>query len=68
MKPLLYVYRVLLTGIHLMNTGHVNANLLELNEVARLPHIQSLIHQKQSGENTPLRDQEVAFHLSRTDD
>lgn len=61
-KPLLYVYRVLLTGIHLMNTGQVNANLVELNEVTRLPYIQGLIHQKQSGENTPLRDQELAFH------
>src|SRR5205814_459091 len=35
-KPLLYVYRVLLTGIHLMRTGMVNANLVELNEEARL--------------------------------
>ena len=26
-KPLLYVYRVLLTGIHLMRTGQVEANL-----------------------------------------
>src|ERR1051325_414440 len=26
-KPLLYVYRVLLTGLHLMRTGVVNANL-----------------------------------------
>ena len=26
-KPLLYVYRVLLTGIHLMRTGEVEANL-----------------------------------------
>jgi uncharacterized protein len=30
-KPLLYVYRVLLTGIYLMRTGMVNANLVELN-------------------------------------
>src|SRR5439155_633584 len=27
-KPLLYVYRVLLTGIHLMRTGEVETNLL----------------------------------------
>ena len=27
-KPLLYVYRVLLTGIHLMRTGEVEANLV----------------------------------------
>src|SRR5262249_42722895 len=35
-KPLLYVYRVLLTGIHLMRTGEVEANLVRLNEEARL--------------------------------
>lgn len=39
-KPLLYVYRVLLTGIHLMRTGVVNANLVALNEEARLPYIE----------------------------
>jgi uncharacterized repeat protein (TIGR03803 family) len=31
-KPLLYVYRVLLTGIHLMRTGEVEANLLTLSD------------------------------------
>src|SRR5262252_5851438 len=31
-KPLLYVYRVLLSGIHLMRSGEVEANLLTLNE------------------------------------
>ena len=35
-KPLLYVYRVLLTGIHLMQTGVIEANLLRLNETAKL--------------------------------
>ena len=29
-KPLLYVYRVLLTGIHLMRTGVIEANLITL--------------------------------------
>src|SRR3954465_2473981 len=61
-KPLLYVYRVLLTGIHLMRTGVVNANLVELNEEARLPYIGDLIARKQSGENTTLQDADVAFH------
>src|SRR5204863_9990048 len=50
-KPLLYVYRVLLTGIHLMRTGVVNSNLIELNAEARLPCIADLIARKQSGEN-----------------
>jgi len=61
-KPLLYVYRVLLTGIHLMRTGAVNANLVELNEEAHLPYIADLIARKQSGENTTLEDADVAFH------
>lgn len=63
-KPLLYVYRVLLTGIHLMRTGVVNANLVELNDEARLPYIADLIARKQSGENTTLEDAAVAFHQS----
>ena len=61
-KPLLYVYRVLLTGIHLMRTGVINANLVELNEEARLPYIADLIARKQSGENTTLEDADVEFH------
>lgn len=61
-KPLLYVYRVLLTGIHLMRTGVVNANLVELNHDARLPYISDLIARKQSGENTTLADADVIFH------
>jgi uncharacterized protein len=61
-KPLLYVYRVLLTGIHLMWTGTVNANLIQLNEEAHLPYIADLIARKQSGENTTLDDADVAFH------
>jgi len=28
-KPLLYIYRVLLTGIHLMRTGQVESQLLK---------------------------------------
>ncbi len=35
-KHLLYAYRVLLTGIHLMQTGEVVANILVLNERFRL--------------------------------
>nr|WP_292856994.1 nucleotidyltransferase domain-containing protein [Nostoc sp. LPT] len=30
-KPLLYVYRVLLTGIYLMQIGLIEANLIKLN-------------------------------------
>lgn len=42
-KPLLYVYRVLLTGIHLMRSGRIEANLVRLNEEFRLPFVRELI-------------------------
>ena len=42
-KPLLYVYRVLLTGINLMKSGKTEANLLKLNSEAKLPWIDDLI-------------------------
>jgi uncharacterized protein len=48
-KPLLYTFRVLLTGIHLMKTGEVQANLCILNESAKLNYLHELIHQKQTG-------------------
>jgi uncharacterized protein len=62
-KPLLYIYRVLLTGIHLMRTGEVEANLVRLNESARLSHVDDLIARKLVGpEATLLAEGEVAFH------
>lgn len=45
-KTLLYVYRVLLTGIHLLRTGEVEANLLHLYPAFDLPFIPDLIAQK----------------------
>ncbi|HEX4121714.1 MAG TPA: nucleotidyltransferase domain-containing protein, partial [Verrucomicrobiae bacterium] len=62
-KPLLYVYRVLLTGIHLMRTGEVEANLVTLNEKFRLPYIPDLVAQKLAGpEKSVLNDADVTFH------
>jgi predicted nucleotidyltransferase len=62
-KPLLYVYRVLLTGIHLMQTGQVQANLVTLNEAFRLPYIPELIERKLSGvEHSTLTDVDLEFH------
>jgi hypothetical protein len=62
-KPLLYVYRVLLTGIHLMRTGKIEANLLALNEGARLAFIPDLLAKKLAGpEKSTLDDADVAFH------
>ena len=64
-KPLLYVYRVLLTGIHLMRTGEIEANLLTLNEEFRLPNIAELVARKLAGpEKSKLADADMAFHES----
>jgi predicted nucleotidyltransferase len=49
LKPLLYTFRVLLTGIHLMQTGAVEANLLTLNETFRLGYISELVARKLAG-------------------
>src|SRR5580693_2048889 len=62
-KPLLYVYRVLLTGIHLMRTGEVEANLLRLNEHYALPYVPDLVARKLAGpEQSSLHDADVDFH------
>lgn len=62
-KPLLYVYRVLLTGIHLMEMGEVEAHLLKLNEIYRLPYLAELIACKQAGpEKGTLPETDVEFH------
>lgn len=62
-KPLLYVYRVLLTGIWLMRTGKIEANLVTLNESFRLPQIPELVARKLSGpEQSVLNDTDLAFH------
>jgi predicted nucleotidyltransferase len=64
-KPLLYVYRVLLTGIHLMRTGEIEANLVTLNEEFRLPYIADLVARKLAGpEKSTLDDADIAFHES----
>jgi predicted nucleotidyltransferase len=52
-KALLYAYRVLMTGIHLLNTGEVEANILLLNEGLRLPFIDDLIAQKVAEKAAP---------------
>lgn len=62
-KPLLYVYRVLLTGIHLMRTGKVEANLVTLNEDFRLPYIPELVNRKIDGaEKGTLESSEARFY------
>jgi predicted nucleotidyltransferase len=62
-KPLLYVYRVLLTGIHLMRTGEVEANLVRLNETFRLSYLDDLIACKLAGpERSTIEAADLALH------
>ncbi len=52
-KTLLYAYRVLMTGIHLLQTGEVEANVRRLNESFRLPFLDALISQKVTEKAAP---------------
>lgn len=62
-KPLLYVYRVLLTGIHLMRTGRIEADLTVLNDEARLSYVPELIARKRgTREQATLGSDDLAFH------
>lgn len=55
LKPLLYAFRTVLTGIHLMRSGEIEANLEQLNAEAGLPFLTELIALKRSGrEKEPL--------------
>jgi predicted nucleotidyltransferase len=64
-KPLLYVYRVLLTGIHLMRAGEIQANLVVLNETFKLPYIPELVERKVSGTEKGTLDQADLAFLER---
>ncbi len=56
---------VLLTGIHLMRTGEIEANLVTLNEEFRQLYITDLVARKLSGpEKSKLEDADIAFHES----
>jgi predicted nucleotidyltransferase len=65
-KPLLYVYRVLLTGIYLMKTGEIEANLPRLNEEFRIGFIDDLIAMKtRSAEQATLDSASLDFHADQ---
>jgi hypothetical protein len=60
-KPLLYVYRVLLTGIHLMRTGLVEADLTQLILAVQLRQVDDLIARKFAGpEQSTLDEADIA--------
>jgi predicted nucleotidyltransferase len=62
-KPLLYIFRVLLTGIYLLRSGQIEANLVNLNEVFELKYIPELIERKVKGqEKGILPDADLEFY------
>ena len=57
---------MLLTGIHLMRTGEVQANLVALNESFKLPFVPDLMARKLGGgEHATLTDADVEFHRAQ---
>jgi hypothetical protein len=66
-KTLLYAYRVVLTGVHLLATGEVQAHLPTLNERFRLPFIPELITRKASAEFGALTGVDAEFHREQLD-
>ncbi|HET9934668.1 MAG TPA: nucleotidyltransferase domain-containing protein [Polyangiaceae bacterium] len=67
-KHLLYAYRVLLTGIHLMQTGEVIANIQALNERFRDGAVDELVARKRSGaEKMLLNERDLQEHGARLD-
>ena len=62
-KPLLYLYRVLLTGIYLMRTGKIEANLNNLDREFNLSYIPDLINLKVIGtEKEKIQNINLEFH------
>ncbi|MGI8639855.1 MAG: nucleotidyltransferase domain-containing protein [Pyrinomonadaceae bacterium] len=62
-NPLLYIFRVLLTGIYLMQTGEVEANLVKLNDVFKFSYLPELIERKTQGaEKGILPDADLKFY------
>jgi len=66
-KPVLYAYRVLLTGIHLLRTGEVEADLRRLLQEFRLPFLDELIQAKVSEQAAP-RDLDWPWHAARLEE
>ena len=68
LKPLLYLYRVLLTGRRLMETGEVEANLPTLLERHPTAGVADLIARKRAGaEKEALSAAEAAGHAAALD-
>jgi predicted nucleotidyltransferase len=62
LKTLLYAYRVALSGVHLLRTGEIEANLQELARLYSLPFLHELIERKRRAEQLVLADLDWAWH------
>lgn len=68
MKHLLYAYRVLLTGIHLMRTSEVVSNLVMLNQLFGITEVDELVARKRAGAETmQLEERDLAVHAPLLD-
>jgi predicted nucleotidyltransferase len=67
-KPVLYAYRVLMTGIQLLRTGEVEANLPNLNACFHFEFLDELIARKVGGENISVGGIDWPFHEARLDE
>lgn len=62
-KKLLYVLRTAVTGIHLLETGELEADLSRLMDRYALADAATLIERKRAGERTPLDSSQIeAWH------
>jgi len=66
--PLLEVFRALLTGIHLMRTGEIEADLLRLNETFGLSYLPELVGQQREDDKAMLgATNDVQFYQQEYD-
>ena len=65
-KTLLYAYRVVLTGTHLLRTGEIETNLPRLAELFAMRFIANLIAQKQR-EKVTASNLDWSFHEGQLD-
>lgn len=62
-KKLLYAYRPVLAGIHLMREHEIESNIITLNEHFELPYINELVLAKREGtEKMEATELEMSFH------
>lgn len=64
-KTLLYVYRVLLTGTNMLETGELDADLPRLAAARGLDFVAELVERKQRGEATTLDREDVERNAQR---